>query len=109
MLQKSSLDSGYLSMALTLQLTSVTLNLDSSNATIFAPLDSAFAHFGQLSLLELEYHISPTRLSKECFRALLYGTTLWSNHSLIVTTDKGFDSPLSINNVLARLSHRYCR
>ncbi|GLT27237.1 hypothetical protein SLA2020_022510 [Shorea laevis] len=95
-------DSGYLSMALTLQLTSVTLNLDSSNATIFAPLDSAFARSGQLSLLELQYHISPARLSKECFRSLPYGAripTLWSNHSLIVTTDKGFDFPLSINNV----------
>lgn len=95
-------DSGYLSMALTLQLTSVTLNLDSSNATILVPLDSAFARFGQLSLLEHQYHISPSRLSRECFRALPYGAripTLWSNHSLIVTTDKRFDSPFSINNV----------
>ncbi|GLT89851.1 hypothetical protein SLE2022_078150 [Rubroshorea leprosula] len=69
-------DSDYLSMALTLQLTSVTLNFDSSNATIFAPLDFAFARFGQLALLQLEYHIFPTRLSKECCRALLYGARI---------------------------------
>ena len=51
--------SGYLSMALTLEITSKRLNLESSAATIFAPMDIAFARVGQLSVLDLQYHISP--------------------------------------------------
>ncbi|KAB5516569.1 hypothetical protein DKX38_027217 [Salix brachista] len=95
--------SGYLSMALTLEITSKRLNLESSAATIFAPLDIAFARVGQLSALDLQYHISPLRLSGDYLSSLPFGTkipTLLPNHSLTVTTSLGyFDGKLSINGI----------
>ena len=95
--------SGYLSMALTLEITSKRLHLESSAATIFAPLDIAFARLGQLSVLDLQYHISPVRLSGYYLDSLPFGTripTLLPNHSLIVTTSLSyFDGKLSINGI----------
>jgi uncharacterized surface protein with fasciclin (FAS1) repeats len=95
--------SGYLSMALTLEITSKRLHLESSAATIFAPLDIAFARLGQLSVLDLQYHISLVRLSGYYLDSLPFGTripTLLPNHSLIVTTSLSyFDGKLSINGI----------
>ncbi|KAL9343821.1 hypothetical protein Peur_064252 [Populus x canadensis] len=95
--------SGYLSMALTLEITSKRLHLESSAATIFAPLDIALARLGQLSVLDLQYHISPVRLSGYYLDSLPFGTripTLLPNHSLIVTTSLSyFDGKLSINGI----------
>lgn len=100
--------SGYLSMALTLEITSKTLNLESSAATIFAPWDLAFARSGQPSILLLQYHMSPLRLSRDDLKTLPFGTripTLLPNHSLIVTTSSDYlDGQLSINGVLIQES-----
>ena len=99
---KTLLDSDYLSMALTLELVSNTLNLDSPTATIFAPSDPAFVHSGQLPLLLVQYHILPIRLSAEAMKALTSGTsipTLLPNCSLIVTASHS-DGKVSINNVM---------
>ncbi|KAL5793405.1 hypothetical protein ACOSP7_001999 [Xanthoceras sorbifolium] len=96
--------SGYLSMALTLQITFKTLNLESEKMTLFAPSDFTFAKCGQLSLLDLQLHISPIRFSQDSLRDLSFGTripTLLSNQSLIVTTSAG---QLSINGVLIQES-----
>ncbi|KAK4846854.1 hypothetical protein QYF36_022661 [Acer negundo] len=96
--------SGYLSMALTLQITCKTLNLELETMTLFAPSDFAFAKSGQLSLLDLQLHISPTILSQCGLKNLSFGTripTLLSNQSLIVTTSNG---QLSINGVLIQES-----
>ncbi|XP_057965069.1 putative fasciclin-like arabinogalactan protein 20 [Malania oleifera] len=95
-------DSGFLSMALTLQLASPTLLLNSSPAaTIFAPSDAAFLLSGQPSLLLLQFHISPLRLHPQNLSALPPGATiptLLLNHSLIVTAPSdGVD--FTINNV----------
>ncbi|KAF2305073.1 hypothetical protein GH714_014860 [Hevea brasiliensis] len=91
-------------MALTLQITSKSLNLDSSAATIFAPCDHAFVRSGQPSILKLQYHISPMRLTRDGLNALPIGTripTLLPNHSLVVTSSScaTFNTKLSINGV----------
>ena len=99
---KTLLDSKYLSMALTLQLVSNTLNLDSPTATIFAPSDHAFVYSGQLPLLLVQYHILPIRLSPEAIKTLPFGTTiptLLPNCSLNITTSH-FDDKVSINDVM---------
>ncbi|CAK7335065.1 unnamed protein product [Dovyalis caffra] len=100
--------SGYLSMALTLEITSKRLNFESSAATIFAPLDIAFERSGQLSVLELQYHMSPLIFSGDNLKSLPFGTripTLLPNHSLIVTTSSGyFDGRPSINGILIQES-----
>lgn len=93
-------------MALTLQITSKTLNLDSETITIFAPSDFSFVKSGQLSLLLLQCHISPVRLDQDSLKTLGFGSripTLSSNHSLIVTTADQ-KNPLSINGVLIQES-----
>ncbi|KAL6135918.1 hypothetical protein ACLB2K_068143 [Fragaria x ananassa] len=83
-------NSGYLSMALTLQLAaSAGLGLDYPTATIFAPPDTAFFQSGPPSLPLLQYYISPRRLSAKTLPYLLRGTkiqTLLSNHTLTVFT-----------------------
>ncbi|KAF8390648.1 hypothetical protein HHK36_025175 [Tetracentron sinense] len=94
-------DSGFLSMALTLQLVSQTLIPQSSSPTIFSPSDAAFARSGQPPLILLQYHISPLKFSPENLKSLPFGTTiptLLSNRSLIVTTSASEDQ-ISINNV----------
>ncbi|XP_031286823.1 putative fasciclin-like arabinogalactan protein 20 [Pistacia vera] len=94
-------NSGYLSMALTLQFTSKTLNLDSKIITIFAPSDLAFVQSGRLSLLQLQYHISPAQLFQDTLKTLPFGSripTLLLNHSLIVTT-ADYNAPFSINGI----------
>lgn len=95
-------DSDYLSMALTLELVSNTLNLDSPTATIFAPSDPAFVHSGQLPFLLVQYHILPIRLSAEAMKTLPSGTsipTLLPNCSLTVTASHS-GGKVSINKVM---------
>ncbi|XP_044503374.1 putative fasciclin-like arabinogalactan protein 20 [Mangifera indica] len=102
-------NSGFLSMALTLQITSKTLDLDSKIITIFAPSDLAFVQSGRLSLLQLQYHISPLQLYRNTLKSLPFGTripTLLSNHSLIVTTSD-FNAPCSINGIFIDESPLY--
>ncbi|KAJ0053931.1 hypothetical protein Pint_03004 [Pistacia integerrima] len=94
-------NSGYLSMALTLQFTSKTLNLDCKIITIFAPSDLAFVQSGRLSFLQLQYHISPAQLFQDTLKTLPFGSripTLLPNHSLIVTTSD-YNAPFSINGI----------
>ncbi|KAH9791926.1 putative fasciclin-like arabinogalactan protein 20 [Citrus sinensis] len=100
-------NSGYLSMALTLQITFKTLNLESKTLTIFSPSDFSFSQSGQLSLSQLQYHISPSRLSQDSLKTLAFGSrlpTLLSNHSLIVTVSDFNNAHLSINGVLIQES-----
>ncbi|XP_015893806.3 putative fasciclin-like arabinogalactan protein 20 [Ziziphus jujuba] len=96
-------NSGYLSMSLTLQLISKTLNLDSPTATIFAPSDSAFVRSGQPSLNLFQYHVLPRRLSIETLKTLPKGTripTIVPKRSLIVTASPASsDGFISINGV----------
>ncbi|CAE6203268.1 unnamed protein product [Arabidopsis arenosa] len=99
-------DSGYLSMGLTLQLANQDLNLeDWQELTIFAPYDQAFSRFGQPSLLDIKYQLSPTRLPGEALRNLPNGAkipTLRSDSSLTVTNSSRFGRKISINNVVVQ-------
>ncbi|KAL6143103.1 hypothetical protein ACLB2K_053799 [Fragaria x ananassa] len=96
-------NSGYLSMALTLQLaSSAGLDLDYPAATIFAPPDTAFFQSGPPSLPLLQYHISPRRLSAKTLPYLLRGTkiqTLLPNHTLTVTSSFASEGYSSIDDV----------
>ncbi|KAM5582014.1 putative fasciclin-like arabinogalactan protein 20 [Rosa sericea] len=96
-------NSGYLSMALTLQLAaSAGLDLDSPTATIFAPSDTAFFQSGPPSLPLLRYHISPRRLFVKTLPYLHRGTkiqTLLPNYSLTVTSSPASEGYTSINDV----------
>ncbi|CAK9144759.1 unnamed protein product [Ilex paraguariensis] len=99
-------NSGYIAMALTLQLISddATKTAKSSSPpsfTIFAPADSAFAASGQPSLSLLQLHLSPVSLSPQSLNSLPYGTripTLSSSKSLTITTLPS-SSVISLNNV----------
>lgn len=96
--------SGYLSISLTLRITSKSLNLESKPLTIFAPSDPAFVKSGQLSIHDLQFHIAPLILSQYTLKKLPFGSkipTLLSNQSLVVTTK---DDQLSINGVLVQES-----
>ncbi|CAH8277729.1 unnamed protein product [Arabidopsis lyrata] len=99
-------DSGYLSMGLTLQLANQDLNLeDWQELTIFAPSDQDFSRFGQPSLLDIKYQLSPTRLPGETLRNLPNGAkipTLRSDSSLTVTNSSRFGRIISINNVVVQ-------
>jgi len=99
-------DSGYLSMGLTLKLANQDLNLeDWQELTIFAPSDQSFSKFGQPSLLDMKYQLSPTRLPGETLRNLPNGAkipTLRSNYSLTVTNSSRFGGKTSINNVVVQ-------
>ena len=94
-------DSGYVSMALTLQLVSQTLTLKSSALSIFAPPDAAFSKSGQPALSHLQYHSCPLPLSLQSLKSLAAGTkipTLLSGNVLNVTSSPS-DSQISLNNV----------
>ncbi|XVE67696.1 hypothetical protein DITRI_Ditri09bG0009300 [Diplodiscus trichospermus] len=55
---------------------------------MFALLESAFAQSGKRSPFQLQYHISPTRISIEALKTLPYGAripTLLSNRPLITS------------------------
>ena len=94
-------DSGFDSMALTLELVSQTLTLNAPTLTIFAPADAAFTKSGQPSLSLLQYHFCPLPLPPQTLKSLPGGTkipTLSRGRMLIVTTSPT-DSETSLNNV----------
>ncbi|KAL5553375.1 hypothetical protein UlMin_040776 [Ulmus minor] len=94
-------NSGYVSMALTLELVSKTLTVQSPSLTIFAPPDAAFSKSGQPSLSLLQLHFCPLPLSLKSLKSLPSATkipTLLPNHMLIVTSSPS-DSQFSLNNV----------
>lgn len=102
-------NSGFDSMALTLELVSQTLIPQSSSATIFSPSDGAFASSGQPPLSLLQFHFSPLALSLHRLQSLPLGTkipTLFPGHSLIVTSS-GSGQQVSLNNVLINGSPVY--
>ncbi|PON45784.1 FAS1 domain containing protein [Parasponia andersonii] len=94
-------DSGFVSMALTLELVSRTLALNSPSLTIFAPTDAAFSKSGQPSLSLLRYHFCPLPLPPQSLKSLPAGTkipTLVPGSMLIVTTSPTA-SEISLDNV----------
>ncbi|KAF3432229.1 hypothetical protein FNV43_RR26968 [Rhamnella rubrinervis] len=94
-------DSGFISMALTLELVSQTLTIQSPSLTIFAPTDAAFSHSGQPSLSLLQFHFCPLPLPLESLKSLSTGTkipTLLPGQSLILTSSS-LDDRISLNNV----------
>ncbi|ESQ46865.1 hypothetical protein EUTSA_v10028170mg [Eutrema salsugineum] len=98
-----SSESTHFSMGLTLQLANQDLSLeDWQELTIFAPSDQAFSTFGQPSLLDIKYQLSPARLPVESLKNLLPGAkipTLRSDSSLIVTNSSRSGGKTSINDV----------
>ncbi|XVE67691.1 hypothetical protein DITRI_Ditri09bG0008800 [Diplodiscus trichospermus] len=69
---------------------------NSSLPSMFARLESAFAQSGQRSPFQLQYHISPARVSIEAFKTLPYGAripTFLSNRPLIIISVKEFRCP----------------
>ncbi|CAN8272923.1 unnamed protein product [Cochlearia groenlandica] len=98
-------DAGYFSMGLTLNLANQDLNLeDWEELTIFAPSDKAFSSiYGQPSLLDIKYQLSPTRIPGEIIRNLPIAAkipTLRSNSSHSVTNSSRSGGKPSLNNVL---------
>ncbi|XP_065857187.1 putative fasciclin-like arabinogalactan protein 20 [Euphorbia lathyris] len=95
-------NSGYNSMALTLEFASPTIiPIPSRSLTIFSPLDSAFSESGQPSLSLLQFHFSPLSLSMHSLKSLPPGTkipTLFPNRSIIVTSSISADT-FSLNGV----------
>nr|XP_023913943.1 putative fasciclin-like arabinogalactan protein 20 [Quercus suber] len=97
-------DSGYTSMALTLELASHTLLPHSPSLTIFAPADTAFNRLGQPPLSLIQYHILPLAFSFQSLKSLPLGakiSTVLPRHSLIVTASSS-DDCVSLNNVTVR-------
>ncbi|CAN6549557.1 unnamed protein product [Malus baccata var. baccata] len=93
-------DSGYVSMALTLELVSQSLVPQSPSLTIFTPPDTAFTKLGQPALSLLQYHFCPVPLPLQTLKSLPSGSkipTLLSGHSLSVTTPPS-GAPISLNN-----------
>ncbi|XVE74734.1 hypothetical protein DITRI_Ditri12bG0041800 [Diplodiscus trichospermus] len=94
-------DSGFLSMALTLDLLTNTLLFQSPSLTIFSPTDSAFLKHGQPPLSLLQFHLSPLSLSLHSLETLAPASTiptLLPNHSLILTSSPS-DDYVSLNGV----------
>ncbi|XP_061990926.1 putative fasciclin-like arabinogalactan protein 20 [Rosa rugosa] len=94
-------DSGYLSMALTLEVVSQSLVPKSPSLTIFAPPDSAFKRAGQPSLSLLQFHFAPLALPLQTLKSLPAGTkipTLLSGSSLVVTSPSS-GTGISLNGV----------
>ncbi|WCJ33517.1 hypothetical protein M5689_014872 [Euphorbia peplus] len=95
-------NSGYNSMALTLEFASPSIfPIQSPSLTIFSPLDSAFSKSGQPSLSLLQFHFSPLSLSMHSLKSFPPGTkipTLLPNRSIIVTSSIS-GSMFSINGV----------
>ncbi|CAJ1977435.1 unnamed protein product [Sphenostylis stenocarpa] len=94
-------DSGFVSMALTLEIVAETLLEQSPSATVFAASDSAFKKSGQPSLDLLRFHLSPLPLTPSSLRLLTAGAripTMLPGQSLTVTTASS-DRVTSINNI----------
>ncbi|BAT93859.1 hypothetical protein LR48_Vigan609s002100 [Vigna angularis] len=95
------LDSGFVSMALTLEVVAERLLEQSPSATVFAPSDSAFKKSGQPSLDLLRFHLAPLPLTPSSLRLLSAGAripTMLPGQSLTVTTSPS-DRATSINNI----------
>ncbi|KAK4260724.1 hypothetical protein QN277_003802 [Acacia crassicarpa] len=102
-------DSGFISMALTMEVAAKTLLLQSPSLTIFAPSDSAFGKSGQPSLDLIRFHVSPMPLPMQSLRLLPSGAkipTLLDKNSLVVTTPPS-DRRISLNNVRVNISPIY--
>ncbi|KAJ7943031.1 Fasciclin-like arabinogalactan protein [Quillaja saponaria] len=102
-------DSGFSSMAVSLELASQTLSPQTRSLTIFAPSETAFQQSSQLPLSLLQYHLLPHAFSSQSLKSLPYGakiSTLLPGHSLIVTTSNSYDI-MSINNVTVNGSPIY--
>ncbi|KAK7343458.1 hypothetical protein VNO77_12217 [Canavalia gladiata] len=94
-------DSGYVSMALTLEIVAETLLEQSPSATVFAPSDSAFRKSGQPSLDLLRFHFAPLTLPPASLRLLPADTripTMLPGQSVTVTTSPS-DRVTSLNNI----------
>ncbi|XP_054808338.1 putative fasciclin-like arabinogalactan protein 20 [Prosopis cineraria] len=102
-------DSGFISMALTIEVVAKTLFLQSPSLTIFAPSDSAFGKTGQPSLDLLRFHVAPMPLPAQSLRLLPSGAkipTMFDKNSLVVTTPPS-DRRISLNNVRVNISPIY--
>lgn len=102
-------DSGFFSMALTLEVVADSLLLNSPSLTIFAPSDSAFRKSGQPSLDLLRFHFVPMPLPAQSLRLLSSGAkipTMFDGNSLVVTTQPS-DRRISLNNVRINVSPIY--
>ncbi|PWA51979.1 FAS1 domain-containing protein [Artemisia annua] len=94
-------NSGYIAMSLTLNENANSLLSETTSATIFAPPDLIFAHFGQPSLSLVQYHFSPLIFSSSSLRSLITRTripTMLSDHYLVITSTSS-SNHISINNV----------
>ncbi|XP_008807041.2 putative fasciclin-like arabinogalactan protein 20 [Phoenix dactylifera] len=93
---------GYVSMALTLNLTSqMLLPHAAAGATLFSPSDAAFSDSGQPPFSLLRFHLAPQRLRPKTLRSLSHGAeipTLAPNLSLLITTS-ATDGRVSLNGV----------
>ncbi|KHN06738.1 Putative fasciclin-like arabinogalactan protein 20 [Glycine soja] len=101
-------DSGYVSMALTLEIVAETLLEQSPSATVFAPSDSAFKKSGQPSLDLLRFHLAPLPLPPASLRLLtagsrirtmLPGQTLTNLGQTLTVTTSSSDRVTSFNNI----------
>ncbi|WCJ33232.1 hypothetical protein M5689_014606 [Euphorbia peplus] len=94
-------NSGYLSMALTLQLVSESIIPHSPSLTVFSPSDSAFTLSGQPSRSLLQFHLSPLTFHLTSLKNLPLGSqvpTFFSNHSVTITSSSG-NTSVSLNGV----------
>ncbi|KAI4313828.1 hypothetical protein L6164_026778 [Bauhinia variegata] len=93
-------DSGFVSMALALEVISKTLLSQSSSLTIFAPSDYAFRRSGQPSSDLLRFHFVPLPLPQQSLWILHASSKIptMSSRSLTVTTSPS-DHTISLNNV----------
>ncbi|XP_020534923.1 putative fasciclin-like arabinogalactan protein 20 [Jatropha curcas] len=95
-------NSGFNSMALILEFGSQTLIPPTTSLTIFCPSDTAFTESGQPSLSLLRFHFSPQTFRFNTLKSLPPGTkipTLFSNHSLIITSTPSCEDQVSLNGV----------
>jgi len=95
------LDSGFVSMSLTLEIVAESLLEQSPSATVFAPSDSAFKKSGQPSLDLLRFHFVMLPLPQQSLRRLPAGAklpTMLAGQSLTVTTSSS-DRVTSVNNI----------
>ncbi|XP_044489031.1 uncharacterized protein LOC123213621 [Mangifera indica] len=101
-------NSGFFSMALTLEFASNNLIPRSEFLTIFTPSDSTFSSSGQPSLSLLKFHFSPQSLTSQTLKTLPFNSkipTLSPSHALLVTSTPYRDhDSVSINGVKVNAS-----
>ncbi|KAK7269848.1 hypothetical protein RIF29_22613 [Crotalaria pallida] len=102
-------DSGFVSMALTLEVIAENILAHSPSATIFAPSETAFRKSGQPSSDLLRFHFVPLPLPPQSLRLLTTGAkipTMLPGKSLTVTATSS-DRITSINNLKITASPIY--